>query len=109
MIVFKRAWGFVVSSSAFWTDCDQLFEVGAQDVEEYRLLVRIIVIEESLRNATGIRDRVHGRSDVAQFREQLSRTMQDKLTFVVVVLGAGSSHIILFRFSARLALLRFPI
>src|ERR1700722_6798362 len=74
---------------------DQLFEMRGQDVEKDRLLVRIVMIEERLRDAAGIRDHVHRCPDVSRYGEELSRAVQDKLTFVVVVLGAGSSHYLL--------------
>src|ERR1700688_657256 len=82
---------------SFWVGLldgpDQLFEMRGQDVEKDRLLIRIVMIEERLRDAAATRDHFHRCPDVSRYGEELSRAVQDKLTFVVVVLGAGSSHI----------------
>lgn len=64
----------------------------ADDVEQKALFILVVMIEVGLGHAAGFRDLVHRRAVVTVRREKLRGAIEDRLSFVVVVVGAAAGH-----------------
>src|SRR5262245_40249440 len=66
--------------------------MDAENIEQQRLLARIIMIEQGLRHAAGRGDVRHRSPVIAVLREQRRRAVEDCTPLDVVIGGAGTGH-----------------